>query len=29
MVPKLRMVLTFLNGWKKIKRRIFCDVKIT
>lgn len=29
MVHKLRMFLTFLNGWKKIKRRIFRDVKIT
>lgn len=25
---KLRMVFTFLSGWKKIKRRMFYDVKM-
>ena len=25
MAPKLRMVLMFLNGWKKVRRRLFDD----
>lgn len=27
-VPKLRMVFTFLNGWEKIKSRIFYDIYV-